>query len=237
MAKFLSQVYTSIRGKVGGLVYTKNQFAGLIVRAFTAPTNPQTDMQTLIRSAFADASAGWEGMSQADRDAWDDYAATLEYSGPHGTYKLPGRQVFISNFGLARFIDEIGGATMSVGDSPPLVAGFENIGPVQPALYTPVSSTGVSVSVGNPNAYALAALVQRSIAYNLTKNTFDGPWLSDDNKGEDIALSATTTIDLDTSLGTAGQVIFVRVRCVTADEPHRITSEYIVRCIAVTNGP
>lgn len=237
MAKFLSQVYTSIRGKVGGIVYTKNAFAGLVARAFTAPKNPQTDGQTLIRTAFSEASAYWEALTQAERDDWDSYAATLDYQGPHGTYKLPGRQVFISNVGLAYFIDNIGGSSISVDDGPPLIAGFENIGAVQSAVYAPVSSTGVAVSIGNPNAYDLTALVQRSIAWELTKNTFDGPYPFEYNQCEDITASSSVIVPIETGAGTDGKVIFVRVRCITENGPHRITSDFVVRCIAATNGP
>jgi hypothetical protein len=237
MAKFLSQVYTSIRGKVGGIVYTKNQFAGLVARAFTSPTNPGSDGQSLIRSCFAEASGKWEGLSQADRDSWDSYAATLDYQGPHGSYKLPGRQVFMGTQALGKFIEEIGGSSIALDDDPPVIAGFENIGSVVAATYTPVSSTGVSVSIGNPNAYDCCVLIQRSVAYNKTKNSFDGPWPFEYTTADDLPASATTVFDIDTGVGTVDKAIFLKVRVITENAPHRITQDYIVRCIAVTNGP
>jgi hypothetical protein len=237
MAKFLSQVYTSIRGKVGGIVYTKNQFAGLVARAFTSPTNPKTGGQELIRTSFAEASGAWEGATQAKRDAWDTYAATLDYQGPHGSYKLPGRQVYMSNLSLAKFLDNVGGSSISVDDSAPLIAGFENVGAVIAATYSTVSSTGVAVSITNPNAYGLVARVQRSIAYNPTKNTFDGPFPFEYTQAEDVAASSSTIIQIETGIGTVDQAIFLNVRLITEAGPHRITNDYQVRCIAVTNGP
>lgn len=235
MAKFLSQVYTSIRGSVGGIVYTKNQFAGLIARAFSAPTNPMTNGQEVIRTAFSRASEEFQGLPVADRAAWDEYAATLVYQGPHGPYKLPGRQVFISNFGLALFLDSIGGSAISVAPAPPAIAGFENIGTVQTATYTPAGSTGISISIGNPNDYALVALVQRSIAWELTKNRYYGPWPFEADQAVDIAPSTSTIIDIPVPAQQSGKVIFTRVRCITASGPHRITSDFILRHIAETN--
>jgi len=237
MAKFLSQVYTSIRGKVGGIVYTKNSFAGLVARAFTSPTNPKTEGQELIRTSFAEASATWEALSQADRDLWEAYAATLDYQGPHGSYKLPGRQVFMGTYSLAKFIDNVGGSSISVGDDPPVIAGFENIGAVIPGTYTTVSSTGVAVDIGNPNAYDLVAIVQRSVAFNPTKNSYDGPYVFEYTECHDITASSTTTVLIETDVGTAGQAIFLKVRLITEAAPHRITNDFNIRTIAVTNGP
>lgn len=237
MAKFLSQVYTSIRGKVGGIVYTKNQFAGLVARAFTAPTNPSSEFQEMIRSSFSEASIKWEAIGVDDRELWEAYAATLVYTGPHGEFKLPGRQVFISNLSFAQYLDAIGGSAIVVGEDAPSTAGFENVGVVQPAVYTPASSTGVSVSIGNPNLYDLAALVQRSVAWELTKKSFHGPWAPGASVGVDIPGDTTTLIDIETPTATAGKAIFVKVRCITAESPHRITNDYILRLIPVTNGP
>jgi hypothetical protein len=237
MAKFLSQVYTSIRGRVGGIVYTKNQFAGLIARAFTAPTNPGTDLQELIRSCMSEASQKWTDLLQSERDLWNAYAATLVYEGPHGEYKLPGRQVFISNLSLAFYLDTLGGSSIAVDVDPPLLAGFENIGTVESAVYDTVSSEGVAISVGNPNAYDLVVLLQRSIGFNQTKNVYNGPWLPGSTMADDLTASASTKFQFETGTGTAGQVFFLRVRAITATHPHRITNDFTVRCIAVANGP
>lgn len=235
MAKFLSQVYTSIRGKVGGIVYTKNQFAGLVARAFTAPTNPRTVGQTAIRSAFDVASIQWQLLTQADRDLWSDYAATLTYEGPHGTYKLPGRQVFISNITLAKFMADQSYGSVVAGVAPPTVAGFLNIGPVLPAPFTPPTSTGVSVSIGNPENVDIVALVQRSFSFNQTKNVHNGPWPFAGNKGLDIP-SLTTGI-ADVIVADPDKAIFLRVIAVTEVAPHRISAPFIVRAVSVTNGP
>jgi len=235
MAKFLSQVYTSIRGKVGGIVYTKNAFAGLVARAFTAPTNPGTEGQALIRTCFSEASNVWkQGLSDAQRDAWNNYSATLEYEGPHGTYKLPGRQVMISNFGLALYLEQIGGSSISVDETAPVTAGFEGVGAIASATFTTASATGIAFSVGNPNAYDLSLLVQRSVAYTDSKNTFRGPWVWSYNLGETATASSTSTIEIETG-GTAGDIWFVRVRPITENGPHKIAMPVILRLVSVTN--
>lgn len=234
MAKFLSQVYTSIRGKVGGIVYTKNQFAGLVARSFTSPTNPGTDGQSVIRSSFDDANARWVGLSQGDRDLWESYAATLSYQGPHGSYKLPGRQVFMSNLSLAIFGEHGAYGSLVAGDDPPLTAGFLSVGPIASALFVTASETGIAFSIGNNSGEDCVAIVQRSIAFEKTRRVYRGPWLFDENQGVDCP-------NLQSTLGTftglvADKRYFMRIRCISEVAPHRISSEYYLSSLAVTNG-
>lgn len=235
MAKFLSLVYSSIRGKVGGLVYTKNQFAGLVVRAFTAPTNPGTEPQSLIRSSFDEASIVWQELTQVQRDSWNAYAATLVYEGPHGTYKLPGRQVFMSNYTLASYMEANGYGSAATNVDPPLIAGFLNIGPVNVVDFVTASETGVAFSVGNPGVDPCTVLAQISIGYNQTKNVHRGPWITAQNQGLDIAAASSAT-------GTfAGLVVdkayFMRIIAVSESAPLRVSAPYFLRSVAVTNGP
>lgn len=234
MAKFLSQVYTSIRGKVGGIVYTKNQYAGLVARSFTAPTNPGTEGQAHIRSCFDESSAIYQLLTPAERTGWDDYAKTCLYPGPHGPYSISGRAMFMACYALAKFIETFpgSGSTIVADKAPPTVAGFVNIGPVQNAAFTPPGDTGISISVGNPNAFIVPYIWQRSIGWNQTKNIFRGPYNYGDNIMGDLALSATSVIDQGGL--TADVVYFTRFHGVTA-APHRLTAPYTVRHIAATN--
>ena len=237
MAKVQSHMHSSIRGRVGGVVYTKNQYAAIVMRAFVAPTNPGTTGQELARTAFAEASGQWEILTQAQRDGWDDYAKTAKYPDPHGNYYVGGRQQFCSNYGLALFIEDIGGSSIAKSVAPPTTAGFENIGVIQPATYTPASKTGISVSIGNPNAYDLVALVHHSLAYEPSKNTFYGPYPHSNAEAIDLTASSSTTHDIELDSATAGKHVFVRVRILTENGPHRTCAPAQVLCVPVTNGP
>lgn len=235
MAKFLSIVYSTISGKVGGLIYTKNQFAGLIVRAFVPPTNPGTTDQTIIRSAFDRASVEWQNLSQASRDAWSDYAATLTYEGPQGSYRLPGRQVFMSNISLAIYCEDQGYGSVVAGFTAPTIAGFLNIGTVKPVVFTGISDTGIAVSVENGTAEDVTCLVQRSFGFNPTRNVWRGPWVTSANVGLDVT---TLTAAFQEFGGlNAASVYFTRVIAVSEQAPHRISAPFFLRHIPDTNGP
>jgi len=235
--KFLSQVYTAARGKVGGIVYTKNQFAGLVARAFNAPTNPKTDKQVLIRSSFADSSARWQNATPADREAWEDYAATLVYPGPLGEFKLPGRQVFLSNLALALYCEQIGGSSIAPGDDPPIIAGFLNPGPIAPGTFVTASETGIAIDIGNNTGEDAVALVNMSVVFELTRQVYYGPWASSRTFCVDIADGATTVIPITLNAAAEGKRVFTRVRLISEAAPHRISPFYISSHVPVTNGP
>jgi hypothetical protein len=66
----------SIRGRVGAIVFSHGK-GGDIIRLGTPPTNPQTLRQQATRSILGTFSSGWTStLTQAERDAWDVYAAT-----------------------------------------------------------------------------------------------------------------------------------------------------------------
>lgn len=233
MAKVLSHMHSSIRGKVGGVVYSKNQYAGIIMRAFSAPTNPQTEGQETIRSSFDVANIEWEALTLVNRQLWDDYAKTVQYQGPHGAYTVPGRTLFMATFSLAAFLEAIGGSSILPGVLPPLAAGRLNIGPIVEGTYTQAGKTGVAVNVGNPSAIATCLLAQRSIGWQTTKNVFYGPYPFTYNQAEDIASPGTTPVEMETGPGTVGQIFFVRVRAILEQAPHKFSIDTQVRCTAV----
>lgn len=71
----ISPIHGSMRGRIGGNVYSHNK-GGDYVRLGTAPTNPQTSRQQTTRSQLGTFAASWTTtLTQAQRDAWDVYAA------------------------------------------------------------------------------------------------------------------------------------------------------------------
>lgn len=64
----------TISGKVGNVVFARGR-GGAIVRNFVKPVNPQSDLQTAVRSTLAGLSAQWNNLVQADHDAWSTAAA------------------------------------------------------------------------------------------------------------------------------------------------------------------
>lgn len=64
-----------MRGRLGANVFAHNK-GGDYVRLGTTPTNPQTSRQQTTRQVLGAYSAFWtSNLTQANRDAWDAYAA------------------------------------------------------------------------------------------------------------------------------------------------------------------
>lgn len=68
-----------ISGSIGGTVYSHNS-AGAYIRNRSVPVNPNTDRQVAVRNAVRAITIAWaNALSQAQRDAWDVYAANVDW--------------------------------------------------------------------------------------------------------------------------------------------------------------
>lgn len=229
MAHGLSQTWTILRGSVGGVTYTKTRTQAITARTRIAPSNQSTNDRVTIRGAMAFASAAWNSMSAGDRALWAAYAATVTYTGPTGSYVLTGRESFIASYALARYANQQGISSVSLGDAPPIVPGRYN--PDSPQLGAPTApGTGFSITVTNQTGEDGVLLYQRSIAYNPARNSFKGPWLAGTYAGLAIPTGASTSIDV---IGlAAGLRYFFKLRAITDAEPLRISNEWILDGIA-----
>lgn len=86
----------AISGSVGGVVFSHNR-SGAYMRNRSMPVNPQTDRQNKIRAAISQLAQQWSGsLTQAQRDAWEVYAAAITRSNAlGGQIKLTGFNHFI----------------------------------------------------------------------------------------------------------------------------------------------
>jgi len=235
MAKFLSQVYTLIRGSVGGVTYTANQFASLIAKARVSPVNPATVNQGVIRSALAQASGAWKQLTPIQRDAWDAYADTCEFSGSMGTYKIPGRQMFVAVISLAQYIDARDLYDLSVLPTPPVVPGFFSPGPIAVDIPQTPSVVGICLRISNQTGVDGVALVERSIPFNQTRQRFKGPFLSESAQAIVIPNGTSTFVEF---VGLAEDyAYFTRIRLLTEEAPFRMSAKYIFRHVAVDTTP
>jgi len=235
MAKLLSQVATTLRGSVGGITYTANQWHAILMRARVSPVNPNTTHQSEIRSAFAGAQGAWLALSDTERELWDDYALTCVYPGPLGNYTIPGRLMFAACYGWAKYLETRGIASIVVGDLPPSIPGWLPVDAVTPS-HPATPGTGVAVSVTITGTESVTVIAEVSWAFNPTRYRFKGPFKSSTLQGiEAVAPGQSVLLEF---LGLAEDLVyFIRVRCITSAEPHRISAEYIVRCVAETIGP
>lgn len=72
---FKSQNITSASGKLGGLVFTRGR-SGMVMRALSIPTNPNTVAQAAARSQMTTISKLFSTVPAADMPAWIGYAAS-----------------------------------------------------------------------------------------------------------------------------------------------------------------
>jgi len=95
MAKFVSQVYSEIRGSVNGVTYARNRF-GLYARAKASPVQPRTPAQTERRAQLTVLSQRWRTLDEALRGEWRALADELTRSDSLGlTYRLTGLQAYL----------------------------------------------------------------------------------------------------------------------------------------------
>jgi len=216
MAYALSHLHSLVRGSVGGLTYFANQFHQICIRQRTAPVQPNTPYQSGIRSAFDYAESQFAALSPLDRQLWDDYAVTCIYPGPAGPYSVPGRQLAVGSIALAAYADAIAPGTFQVQSLAPVVSGWFNVGTILVEEYVGLEQ-GIAVSVGVDAGRAAVAVVDVSIAHNLTRNRYKGPWLSASKAIQACPAGARSIIEIDRPLGSLGKAIFTRTRVFSAD--------------------
>jgi hypothetical protein len=95
MAKFVSQVYSEIRGSVNGVTYSRNRF-GLYVRSKASPVQPRTPAQAERRAQLTVLSQRWRTLDEPLRAEWRALADELTRSDALGlTYRLSGLQAYL----------------------------------------------------------------------------------------------------------------------------------------------
>jgi len=233
MARALSQIVTVIRGSVGGITFTANQWHQILLRAKTAPVQPQTSRQNNIKNGFNMSSEDWKVMSPADRALWKEYGGTVTYTGPLGDYTLPGRQIFMAGQSLVNYINQAELDIIPPNLSPPEIPGRATFALITTGpLATP--GTGFCVSISNDTAEDLEALIEISPAFNQTRNRYKGPFSSATAVAVEIPTASFLVTDF-TGL-VADLAYFVRVRGVVINAPARLTKITILRAVATETG-
>jgi hypothetical protein len=113
-------------GSAGGTVWSRNRF-GAYIRNRTVPVNPNTDRQVAIRNAVRALTIAWHNtLTQAQRNAWEAYAANVVWKNKLGQSVLltglnhyvrsntPRMQVFLSRVDDAPSIFNLGAAELEL---------------------------------------------------------------------------------------------------------------------------
>lgn len=236
MARIQSHVWNIARGSIAGITYLANQYHQIIARARTSPVQPNTEFQVSIKTAFSAAVEGWKVLSDEDRADWHNYSRTVIFSGPFGDYTVPGRQLHSGGYTLLSYINNLGLGPVVIDDSPPQKAGRLILGNVVKTLFTPAGETGVAVGMQlSEEGTDYEILAEVSIGFNPTRTRYKGPFNPSSAKLGSLTGLASLVLTFNGLV--AGQAYFMRVRAVASGEPCRYSESFIVRSIAVENGP
>lgn len=145
--RFNSTLATAVGGKIGNMVGLMNK-AGMNLREWVVPANPNTTAQQGVRNTLKTLATAWNNtLTAAQRLGWNVYAATLAFTSKLGTvYTISGYDAYVMCNG-ARMV-----ATGTKIDAPPAASGFASFTPVVPTFDT--SDHTISVAYTNTDAWA-----------------------------------------------------------------------------------
>lgn len=232
--RLLSHVWSIARGSVAGITYTANQWHQIVARARTAPVQPQSNLQNIVRGAFSNAVKGWTLMSAGQRLNWDAYAATCTFQGPLGPYTVPGRQMWIATETFRLFLNNAFMTSLPLSYDAPTKAGWLSIGPIT-VVAPAAGNSGYSLSIPNPMDEDVTVLANRSIAFDISRNSFKGPWVPFAGEWLDIVTLTAGRVDFY-ALG-PGDAYFGDVRGISSDAPYRLSELQYYRAESVTTPP
>lgn len=164
MAKF-TPIAGQITGRIAGVVYSKNKY-GPYVRAFRAPRQPGSNPQMQVRAHFLNAATSWRALIEAQRSAWNAYAAETKRRLPGGeTGSVTGLASFVSVYTVAR----LAGISGAIGTPSP---GAGRLGVPDPTSIE-VSTGKVAIGQMPADATHMCVWVQQGSA---GRQQASGPW-------------------------------------------------------------
>lgn len=112
-------IVTDGRGKLGGHVLAKNR-SGNYMRTKVTPVNPQTTFQQAQRAALGTLSSGWSGLTDAQRNSWNNAVDDFQRTDIFGDLKTPtGKNLYT---GLNRNLLNSGEAILLLPPNPDSIA-------------------------------------------------------------------------------------------------------------------
>jgi hypothetical protein len=230
--KVKSTIFSVMRGSLAGTTYTANTYANIVGRNRTIPVNPKTGPQTVARTAFAQASAAWNALTDAKRSSWADWAQTVTRTGPLGPYSPKARSLAMAIYSFVLLMDFRFPSLGIVPDmEPPTTAGELTVGQV--AAFPPsATGTGYSIQGVNNLAEDIYFAGWRSVAQNAARFFYNGPFIATANGVIPITAGASDNIEFTGLPDTV--VYFNRCRACSQESPFRISPEYIVRAVSET---
>lgn len=208
MTKILLGVFAAdARGHTGGTVFSKNTYANYIRNKVT-PVNPDTPAQALVKARFTGLSQDWRGLTQAQRDAWNQGAQAFAHT------NIFGNNVPLTGFNLFKQLNQnlLAAQAAQIDDIPTVSDVFaftsqslsaDTTGGTLDLTFTPAIPVGTSVIV-----YATPGV---SAGINFVKSEFRQIVVL--GSGNASPFDATAQYNaVFGSLPTVGQKVFLQTR-------------------------
>ena len=225
--KVTSTMFSVMTKSLAGATFYTGQGPGICVRQKAAPINPNTTLQSSIRSSWSGASQLWNDLSNATREQWRLYALTCSVLGEHGSYFLTGRQMFMAVMSTTLHLDLQGVPMGDVDTDPPVEPGWLNVVNVAPIDPVGVAVTGIALTFESTGTEGIVGWAERSFAFRPARNRFKGPMIASSLSSAVIAAPASGVIEFE---GLEEDMIyFTRFRAITEDAPHRISTPFFLR--------
>jgi len=231
MARMLSPIASVIRGAVGGLVFSADQFHSITLRTRVGPARNQTNYGNILKTSMQAAITGWRNLTAEQKAGWNNYADTVTFQGPLGSYKLTGRLMYIRTYVEIFYWNTAWGTTFPTAGFTLHADGLLNVGPIEDDVITSVG-TGVAISVTNDTGYDATALLRVSGPWGATKMKPPGKFDTALNSVVACPDGATTLceiLDLEDD-----RIYFVNVRMIEDDAPSRLDQDYTFRLLSTT---
>lgn len=214
--RWTSTLVEKAGGRIGGYVAMMNK-AGLCMRTWVMPSNPNSSKQQGVRATLSTLAYAWSHtLTQDKRDAWAAYAATLTFTNKLGVnYTISGFDAFVAANG-ARMV----GGLSQINDGP-VVGGFATY--TTPTIVPTVSGNKLVVTFTNTDDWAGevggAMLFRVSpLGFNAGITFYEGPYAyvgKISGAGTPPASPANVTVAAPTLV--AGTQYGIAVRVVRAD--------------------
>ncbi len=170
----LGSLITSISGKLGGIVFGFNK-TGPYVRLKGSTVNPNTALQTVIRSIFTVLNTAWrEVLDTSQREAWELYAENVSLpDGPTESKNVTG-----SNMYQRSNVSRLQASLVRVDEAP---AAFSLADKDETMTVSASEATQqLSIAFDDTKPWVdeddAALLIYMGTPQNQTKNFFNGPW-------------------------------------------------------------
>jgi hypothetical protein len=175
MARILSPVWSTARGRLGPHILASNQYWPIIQRDGVLPSPPSTPDRLAVQQALSWASLQWSTtLTPAQRDAWLRYALSSSRAFHYRPALRTGRSAFISGLSFHRFLVLARGLVSAPVFNPPSSPGLPGCllvyqRPV-PATFT------IFYSWYNASPFTVCAYYQFNRFLLSDLRRYQGPW-------------------------------------------------------------